>query len=284
VSVHIVAVLYNSAASLPGFADCLANQTADWHLVAIDNASGDGGAELLEQRGDPRIAVRRNTRNLGFARAANQGLRDALAAGAEFVVLLNTDVALPPDFLARFAQRRAALNADAIAPRIMRMDPRNEADAWYAGGHFDNAWVFRTVHEPYDPAGPTQRIVSFASGCCLGLTRAVLERVGLLDERFFVYWEDADYCLRLRHAGVAIHYVADIAMWHEGGHASGGETSAAYNRLYWRGYTQVLRKHFGWTTAFATALRVALKELGRPGPLTPARRALLAGLARGLLG
>lgn len=79
----------------------------------------------------------------------------------------------------------------------------------------------------------------------MGLSSEVLRRVGLLDESFFVYWEDTDYCMRLKAAGVPITYVRDPMLLHEGGASSGGETSPAATRLYYTGYALLLRKHFG---------------------------------------
>ena len=199
-TVYIVTVLYNSAGVLPRFITSLAAQThTDWRLIAVDNNSHDGSPDQLNALADPRIQVIRNHANLGFARATNRGLQQALDEGGGFAIIMNNDTAFAPDFLAGFLAARDALQADAITPRIMYL--RTPAKAWYAGGHFEDEWIFKSVHEEIEPANPQpSRLVDFASGCCLGITRTALERVGLLDERFFVYWEDTDYCLRLKAA------------------------------------------------------------------------------------
>jgi GT2 family glycosyltransferase len=281
--VHLVTVLYNSADCLPAFLASLAAQDSSrWHLTAIDNASVDGGAALLAASGDSRISVTRNPKNLGFARAANQGMRAALAAGAEFVVLLNNDVELPPDFLRRFLAARDALDANVLVPRIMYRHPPGAS--WYAGGHFERGWVFRNVHEEYDPADTrATRTVEFASGCCLGLSRHVLERVGFFDERFFVYWEDADLCLRLGAAGERIDYLNDLVILHEGGHSSGGETGSGFNRLFYRSYVQLLRKHFGMVVAVRSIFRLVLKELQKPERSFRQRVVIWSAMLRGLV-
>jgi GT2 family glycosyltransferase len=283
-AVCLVTVLYNGRACLPAFAaSLLAQDFRDWQLIAVDNASADGSAAVLADAGDARISVVGNARNLGFARAANQGIRAALARGAGFVVLINNDTVLPADFLSRFCARRRDTGAEVIAPRIMQLGRPDEA--WYAGGHLEHGWIFRNVHEPYDPAAASMaaaRPVGFASGCCLGLTRSVLARAGLFDESFFVYWEDTDFCLRLQQLGIAIHYVDDVVIFHEGGHSSDGEFSAAFNRLYFRSYVQLLRKHFGLAVALRTILRVTLKELGRPNKRWPRLLAMLTAMLQGL--
>jgi GT2 family glycosyltransferase len=264
---HLVVVLYKSAEALPAFLRCLQAQTlTHWRLVAVDNASADGSAELIADLGDDRTVLLRNDRNLGFAAAANQGLREAAAEGATDFVLINPDTMFEPDFLQSMQDRQRATNAAVLAPRIMRADKPHEA--WYAGGHFTRDWVFWNAHEPYDAAVDAGvRPVEFASGCCLLLCRDVLERVGLLDERFFVYWEDTDFCLRLAQQGIAITYVADLVMLHEGGASTGGEFSTGYSALYYRSYTQLLRKHFGMRAALATIMRLMKAAmLQRPTP------------------
>lgn len=283
--VWLVTVLYKCRDCLPAFADSLRAQAgADWRLVAIDNASADGAGALLAGLGDARIAVLRNRRNLGFARAANQGLRAALAAGADRVVLLNNDTVLPPGFLSRFLAAWTRLGAEVVTPRIMHLDRPDLG--WYAGGHFVTGWVFLAEHEPYDPADTRAvRVVEYAPGCCLGLARAVLERVGLLDERFFVYGEDADFCLRLRRDGTPIHYLNDLVLLHEGAHSLGGPDSPAALRLHYRSHVQLLRKHFGTAAALRIALRLTLRVLQRPDWALPPRQfaAMQWGLLRGLL-
>jgi GT2 family glycosyltransferase len=279
---YLVTVLYNCGDCIPAFLASLAAQDfPEWRLIAIDNASKDDSAAILIGAADPRISVVRNDTNLGFAVAANQGMRMALAQGAEFINLINNDTQLPADFLGRLLASRAELQADVIVPRIMRLDQSGEA--WYAGGHLENDWVFKNVHEPYDPSDQRRvRTVGFASGCCLGLSRRVLLQVGLFDESFFVYWEDADYCLRLKASNIPIFYVNDLVIMHEGAHASGGENNVPFNRLYWRSYIQIVRKHFGFMVAVRTLVRISLKELGRPNKKTQALRAMLLAMARGL--
>jgi GT2 family glycosyltransferase len=238
-----------------------AQRHVGWRLIAIDNASRDGCADRLAALADPRIVVLRNASNAGFARATNRGLRHALEEGGEFVVLMNNDVEFAPDFLGDFLAARRTLDAQAITPRIAYLRSPNEA--WYAGGHFDSSWIFKSVHEESDPPdAPDVRTVDFASGCCLGLTRAVLERVGLLDERFFVYWEDTDYCLRLRAAGIPIHYLRRLTLLHDSSALAGGHNSPTFISLFYRGYMQILMKYLGPAYTLRAMLRLLAKHKG----------------------
>ena len=282
-TVYVLTVLYNSAPQLPAFLAGLRTQDhAAWKLIAVDNASADNGADLLEAAGDARICVQRNSANTGFARATNQALRTAAASGADLFLLLNNDVELAPDFLSHLLQAREKLDSQVLAPRIMHAD--EPGVAWYAGGHLHYEWAFQNVHEPYDPADTrTSRPVSFASGCCLLLTRGVLERVGLLDERFFVYWEDTDYCLRLNAAGIRIDYVAEPVLNHHAGASSGGQFSPGYTRLFYRSYIQLLRKHFGLRQALRTAARLIARDAGRSNRNTRQLARMTAAMARGFV-
>ena len=286
IPVHLVTVAYGSDDALPAFFASLQAQTGiDWRLTVIENASPAGRSALLDRLDDPRIALLRNTANLGFARAVNQGLRRAVGQGADFVMLINNDICFAPDFLAALLRQRDALAAPVIAPRVM--DMHDVARSWYAGGHFQRDWVITNIHESFDPQDTrAARAVEFASGCCLGIMTAVLREVGLLDESFFVYWEDSDFCLRLQARGIPILYVRDPFLRHIGGASSGGEGTASYQRLYFAAYAVFLAKHFGRQGAIKGFLRLTMKHFGRENAdwrmATRAMFAMLRGLARRL--
>ena len=274
---HIVVVLYNSADTFTTMWRSLTAQTCrDWRLVAIDNNSADGSAAMLAALSDPRLQVVANTENVGFARAVNQGLRLAVGQGAERCMLLNPDTVLPPDFLADLLGVWMEHRWLAVAPRVMWAEETSRS--WYAGGHLDYGWVFANKHDdfsPDDPPGP--REVDFASGCCLGLSTEALRRVGLLDESFFVYWEDTDFCVRLKAAGIPITYLRDPMLLHEGGASSGGTFSPAGVMLFYSSYALILRKHFGLREAVRMAFRVLRREHAyKHEPPGHARRVALA--------
>lgn len=256
-SVCLVTVLYNSEDGVPDFlASLLAQTLREWRLVVVDNASADRARALVEACGDPRISVVANRSNFGFAKAANQGLVEAVRSGSDFFVLINNDTSFGPDFLRDFVAVREDAGASVLAPRIMRR--RDPGRTWYAGGHLERGWALRSVHEDHDPSDTrAYRTVQYATGCCLGITRSALERVGLLDESFFVYWEDADFCLRLEQAAIPVTYCREPMLLHEGGAASGGEFTRSYNRHFYRSYAQLLRKHFGLRHAVPSLLRLA---------------------------
>lgn len=282
-AVHLITILYKSEGSLPTFLDSLqAQDLKDWRLHVIDNASPDNSLRLVMERGDPGITVINNEKNLGFAKAANQGMRAAIAAGAEFLVLINNDTVFSPDFLRRLVAVRSGLPAGVIALRVMHREQPDKS--WYAGGSLDNGWLFTNVHHKYNATNSSAAVeVDFAPGCCLGISQEVLRKIGLLDESFFVYWEDTDFCLRLTKADIKIFYVPEPFLLHSGGVSSGGEYSPAYMRLYYRSYMQVLRKHFGLRLAISTMIRLLLLEGSRKNrdllKMSLMARAMVLGLS-----
>ena len=258
--VYVITILFNSEDTFPGFLSCLAAQDhAGWRLVLIDNGPLEHRDAVRAAEADPRITLIRNPANLGFARAANQGLRAALAAGGDFCILFNNDVAFDRSFLRRLVEVWSRLGAGAIAPRIMEMG--QPGNSWYAGGKIYDGLFFSNVHDVHDPeAEMVPKIVDFATGCCLGLTRDTLKKVGLFDESYFVYWEDVDLCMRLKAAGIPMYYVPEPSLEHAGAASSGGAWSPSHVRLYYRSYMQLLRKHFGFGRALLTMFLLLLRE------------------------
>jgi GT2 family glycosyltransferase len=280
---HIVTVLYRSDREFSAlWSDLCAQTLGAFRIIVVDNSATPGSTSALRALTDARATIVPNADNLGFAKAVNQGLRIALGEGATRCLLLNPDTSLAPDFLEELVASWAAQEWPVVAPRVMQME--DPARSWYAGGSFDDGWTFANRHDEYHPGDPdTPRVVEFASGCCLGLSRKVLDDVGLLDESFFVYWEDADYCLRLKAAGIAIHYLPHPMLLHQGGASSGGERSPAATRLLFVSYMLLLRKHFGMAVALRTMFRTLRRERARPGArpgfLLRIGTAMLRGLA-----
>jgi len=187
-------------------------------VILVDNASADGSvSQALDEH--PKLRVIRNRENAGFARAVNQGLREALG---ELVLIMNPDVTLRPTAivtLVDFMQRHPEVGI--AGPRLLNPDgtvqasARREPSAWT--GLFgrstllsrllpDNGLTRRELptlgHHGLDPLR-----VDWVSGACLMARRRAFETVGLLDERFFLFWEDADWCRRHRQSGWQVAYV-----------------------------------------------------------------------------
>jgi len=276
----------------------------DAELIAVDNASTDGSAEAIQDR-FPQVALIRNRENHGFARAANQGI---LRGTGAIVALLNPDVEVDDEALRRCL---TVIEAD---PRIGALGPLlmdGTGKPWQYADRFPGVAqeALRALLQLRSrghlsrgrPFGPDLREVDWLAGACLFLRRDVLTRIGLLDERFFLYWEDVDLCRRLREAGYRVvrhhgarmrHGVAQSVRRNPGAEADRARIEGL------RGSVLYARKHQGELAAriLAASLRLSLlprivkasllAAIGHEKSRRKARwmRAALLGITRSLPG
>jgi GT2 family glycosyltransferase len=223
--------------------DSLTQQTLPGlRMLVVDNHSEDGSPEAIARR-FPQVEQILNQENLGFARGFNAGLRQALKAGADHVFILNNDTTLAPDCLERL-QAQLRFDTGILAPMIYyAQDPQR---IWALGG--STHAMLLEKHDPWaekpDPGDlPPVLECDFVTGCGMFFPRRTLERVGLFDEGFWMYYEDSDLCARVRKAGLHILAVPQAHMWHKVASSSGGSNSPA--ERYWmaRSSVRFFRKH-----------------------------------------
>jgi GT2 family glycosyltransferase len=187
-----------------------------YELLVVDNASGDGTAEAV-RRSAPGVTVIETGANLGYAAGNNVGLRYALDHGHDYALLLNNDTEVAPDFLRLLVE---AVEVDPVAgaagPTIYYAEQPDLI--WSAGGTLDRARGLSRMRGNGERERGQFRDVSpvdFATGCALLLRRSALERIGLLDERFFMYYEETEWCARLARAGMRTLHVPRAHLWHK---------------------------------------------------------------------
>lgn len=197
-------------------------------IIIVDNGSQDDSMQIIQDRfgEDSRIETIFLDDNYGFSYANNVGIRRAEELGADYVLLLNNDTEVHEDLLTELLACADRHPNSMIAPKIYYSDRRDVL--WSAGGEVSS--IIRKVrHIGLDQKDTGQydneRRIGFATGCCLLLPRAVIERAGLLDERFFLYYEDTEYCFRLREMGVDIWYCPQARLYHKVGASSKGADS-----------------------------------------------------------
>lgn len=225
-----------------------------WDVVLIDNASTDGTVAAVRER-YPRVRTIRNDVGRGFAAAVNQGLAATATAA---VAVITTGTRIPPGTLATL---RATLDAGpgigAAGPLIRHPDSTPQRHGLFRPSAFTALVVLlgltrlpvfageaRRYYGSHAPGPPCD--VDQLSGACLVLNRDALEAVGGFDERFFLYCEDTDWCLRARAAGWRIRFVPDVAVTREksaSSRAASGETI----RLYYRSLRRFYAKHHATT-------------------------------------
>jgi GT2 family glycosyltransferase len=184
-------------------------------IVVVDNGSRDGSPADIRARFRD-VTVIENGRNLGFAGGNNVGIDHLLRSGADYVLLLNDDTEVAPDLLRMLVQ---AAEGDGrigiVGPKIYYYDQPDVI--WSAGGALDRYGQAShlQVDERDDGAAPAVRDVDYVTGCAILVKRSVIERVGALDERFFAYFEEAEWCARARRAGFRVVFVSQARMWHK---------------------------------------------------------------------
>ncbi len=246
-------------------------------LLLADNASSDGSVEAA-MADDPDLTVLRFDENHGYAGGNNRAMVEAFGAlDADWVCLLNNDVVVPPELFVRLGEGLVEARATrsgavgALGPCLVYLDDPERV--WACGGRIGPGINVTQLLEHDEPlSGPQPpRDVDYVPGTCLLVAREAWEAIGGLDEDFFCYLEDADWCLRLRRAGLrAVVYSGAVAQ-----HGLSASTGGGYSpgRKYMTAVNSVhfLRKHggfAGWTALIVFDLL-----------LWPA--ALLRGLVRG---
>lgn len=199
-------------------------------IIVIDNASTDESLEKLKK-----YRVVSNASNLGFAGGNNIGIQLALDEGADWVCVLNNDTVVDENLFINF------LTAVELNPEVGIVSPKiyfakgyeyhkryKKSDLghvfWYAGGTIDwnnvygsNFGVDEVDIGQYDKS----RLTDFATGACMFLKSSVLRSIGLFDEKYYLYLEDADLSMRARKAGYEILYAPEAVIWHKVSQSSG---------------------------------------------------------------
>jgi GT2 family glycosyltransferase len=184
------------------------------HVIVVDNGSSDGSVATIEAS-YPGVTILQSQENLGYAGGNNLGTNYALRRGFDYFWLLNDDVIAAPDSLsALMVQATAEPKAGFLGPKVYTLEePKTILSA---GGEFGPGWqaLQRGMGElergQFDQTVETD----FLSGCALLVSRKLIETVGGLDEDFFAYYEEIEWCHRGRNAGFRVLFVPDSKIWH----------------------------------------------------------------------
>jgi GT2 family glycosyltransferase len=225
---------------------------SNYRVLLVDNASTDGTVDAV--RGEfPQTELIANESNEGYAEGNNIGIRQAEKQGASFFFVLNNDTVVDRSTISQFVQS-AKGNEDnyVFTPVIYDYDSRDRVVFW--GNSWDPSRArFRQLPYPnQDFLQKTDFISSdFASGCAIFFSRSILKRVGLLDPRYFIYWEDTDWSMRALRNHCRIFVVPQAKIWHSESQSfqdASGRIAFHYyhsrNRLLWieknlKGFTRL---------------------------------------------
>lgn len=229
----------------------------EYQILIIDN----GSKEPLTIPSDlsRKVELVRSESNLGFTGGNNLGIKYALDTyNSDFILLLNNDTYVDPHFLqALYDSAKVHPEQGLICPKIYfakgneyhkpSYKPEDKGLVlWYAGGSIDwpNVLCFhRGVDELDRGHFDTQLTSDFATGCCVLARREVLEKIGVFDERFFLYLEDVDLSLRTQQAGFSIGFCSAAQVWHKNAGSSGGSGSPLHQYYQTRNRLLFAFKH-----------------------------------------
>lgn len=185
-------------------------------IVVVDNKSTNNSVEILQREIGDEIVLLKAQSNKGFSAGNNIGIKYALSNGAEYVLLLNNDTIVKNDFfddLLEFAQNNSQLGC--ISSRIYYYE--NKDKIWYDGGDF-NYHTGRAIHYRFNEISSDIHGVNeagFVSGCFMLIPIPVIQQIGFMDERYFLYVEDTEYSLRIKKAGYKLYWNAEHCIYHK---------------------------------------------------------------------
>jgi GT2 family glycosyltransferase len=250
----LIIVHYKSLVPLLACLEALEADTAGLTVetVVVDNDSRDGAAAALAER-FPAVRLLTNPDNRGYARAVNQGLQ---ASTGDFVLVMNPDCEVRPGAVRALRQHLLDHAGTALAgPKILNPDGSLEFSARAFPDHLTflfNRYSLLTRMFPGNPFSrrylltdwdhASTRQVDWVSGACMMVRRAAIERVGGMDEQFFMFNEDVDWCRRMKLAGWAVSYVPDAVVVHHIG-ASRRKVAARVIYARHRGMIHYFHKH-----------------------------------------
>lgn len=264
--ISVIIVSWNVSGSLHHCLESVAHtKYPNLEVIVIDNASADASVSVIKEfnrRGLPNskrnpflVQLIINPENLGFPKAVNQGLDKAKG---DYILLLNPDTRISPDFFIKSVQFFIDYpDAAIMGPELLNIDGTVQ------GSVFREPSVTNTLREfwlgqrgltaKYSPLGPDPVAVDAISGACLFMPRQTLDRIGKLTEEVFMYYEDLDYCRRIRFAGWRVYFNPQIKVIHEHGKSSekAGDKASEYltaSSIWYNGkFKHCLMWFISWT-------------------------------------
>lgn len=184
--------------------------------IVLDNNSKDGSVEAIRTQ-FPAVEIIQLEENRGYAGNNNVGIEAAMARGADWVFVLNEDTVIDPDCVAQLLEIGESNPwIGIVGPMVYHYDEPDIIQS--AGGVLGPYW--ESIHLAKDERDTGQFVapheVEWVSGCGIMVRRAVITDVGAIDERFFYFWEETEWCVRASKAGWRIFHVPTAKMWHKG--------------------------------------------------------------------
>src|SRR3989344_6681174 len=228
-------------------------------LIVVDNNSEDGLSGAIN---DKSIEFIQNDQNLGFTGGNNIGVKKALEQGADYIFILNPDAVVEEDTISNLVREAQNYSIDIVGPKVLFADRKT---IWYAGGIFDKKNVLgshKGVNEKDQGQYEKSEVTDYVTGAALFVRSEVFKKIGLFDDRFFLYYEDADFCIRAKRVGFSIMYIPSAKVYHKNAKST-GLGSSLQDYFITRNRMLIAYKFLPFRTRFAL-LRESLRNLGSP--------------------
>lgn len=250
--VYIILLNYNGYNDTLACVESIHKQNyKDYKVIIVDNKSTDDSLEQLQKIVSDKVVLLPNSENGGFAAGCNVGITYVMEhtkeiSDEDYILLLNNDTVIEESFLDNLVSEFQVATANKLNPgmagcKIMYYDKPDVT--WYAGGSFDT-WRCRGKHFTSEDIDKTKRI-DFITGCCQLIPLSVVKQIGLMEEEFFLYFEDVEYCERVKKAGYQLIYIPTAVIYHKcGGSASYVSATSIYysNRARYLYITKYVKK------------------------------------------
>ena len=238
--VGIILVNYNSYKDT---VSCLSSinkiQYKNYIVYVVDNCSTNNSVFEISRyiKGNEQTRLIVSAENLGFSGGNNLAIKEALKDGVDFLLLLNNDTIVSENFLNTIMEY--ANEYSIVSPRIMYGKERNKI--WYGGGKLSKQ-LGRARHEQigkkysFSKHNGTRK-VTFVSGCCMLFSKNIIRKIGLLEEKYFLYYEDTEFCWRAQKSGIDLIYAGSSYIYHNVSSSTGHHSPLMNyykirNRLY----------------------------------------------------
>ena len=249
--VAIIILNYNGFKDTIECLDSLQNiDYQNYRIVVVENGSSNDSFSILNAK-FPDIELIRSEANLGFAGGCNLGMKKASGLNPAYYLLLNNDTIVERSFLTELVNARLKQqNAGILSPFEYSYSERNKL--MFSGGSMSilRGPLYPVPASKIDPVESLPYKTALLGGSCMMIKREVIEQIGTLDEKYFLYFEDADFCLRASRAKWDLIMVPKSSIWHKGNASHGeklGDVMAYYlsrNQLYYvsKNYTSFFAK------------------------------------------
>ena len=219
----------------------------NFKIILIDNESQNSFPDEINK--SEKIKIIKNENNEGFSKANNQGIKYSIKNGFDYVLLLNNDTLIKNDLINSLIQQSSTLNQKIIQPLILNYDGTK---IWNAGGKINNFFgTFETLKKgkSFKNFKSDKNLTEWFTGCCVLIKLEIFNHVGYFDERFFAYYEDVDYSIRLKKMGYSIALMTNSYLQHYESASSKsmnkieGNLSPYVHYLNIRNHILLLKKH-----------------------------------------